>query len=71
MLGKKKGKKKKTLDEIIKENEGLVCENCRTPVPGNTNICPKCGLSPSIQTMTDVYKPGNVGRINKNDEKGE
>jgi len=71
MLGKKKGKKKKTLDELIKENEGRVCENCRTPVPGNMNLCPKCGLSPSIQAMTDVYKPGTVGRLNKNKKKGE
>ena len=65
MLGRKK--KKKTLEEIIKENEGMVCENCRTPVPGNLNICPKCGLSPSIQAMTDIYKPGDIKKLGKDD----
>jgi len=71
MPRKKKEKKKKSLDDLIKENEGLVCENCRTPVPGNINLCPKCGLSPSVQTMTDVYRPGTIKKLGKDDRKGE
>jgi predicted amidophosphoribosyltransferase len=66
MFGRKKGKKK-SLDKLIKENEGMVCKNCRTPVPGNLNLCPKCGLNPSVQTITDVYKPGTVKKLSEDD----
>lgn len=63
MFGKKKEKKKKNLEEILKEHEGEVCENCRTPIPGNTNLCPKCGLNPSVDTMQSFYKPGQVREL--------
>jgi predicted amidophosphoribosyltransferase len=65
MFSKKKDKKKKTLEEYIKENEGLVCENCRTPIPGNLNLCPKCGLSPSVDTMQSFYEPGQVRKLSE------
>jgi RNA polymerase subunit RPABC4/transcription elongation factor Spt4 len=67
MARKKKDKKKKNLEELLKENEGLVCVNCRTPVPGNTNLCPKCGMNPGVQTITDVYMPGTAKRLEKDD----
>lgn len=63
MFGKKKEKKKKNLEEMLKEREGEVCENCRTPIPGNINLCPKCGLSPSVDTMHSFYKPGQVRKL--------
>lgn len=63
MFGKKKEKKKKNLEEMLKEREGEVCENCRTPIPGNINLCPKCGLSPSVDTMQSFYKPGEVRKL--------
>lgn len=48
-------KRRKKVSEITEVDRGLVCENCRTPVPGNTNLCPKCGLNPGTQTITDIY----------------
>lgn len=63
MFGKKKEKKKKNLEEMLKKREGEVCENCRTPIPGNINLCPKCGLSPSVDTMQSFYKPGEVRKL--------
>ena len=70
MAREKKAKKKKKKSPIMGENSaGLVCENCRTPVPGNINLCPKCGLSPSVQAMTDVYKPGFTKKIDEGKEK--
>jgi hypothetical protein len=71
MFGKKKDKKKKTLEEYIKENEGLVCENCRTPIPGNLNLCPKCGLNPSVSTLQSFYEPGQIRHLSdKRHEEG-
>jgi len=32
----------------------LVCESCRSKVPGGLNICPKCGLAMTAQTITDL-----------------
>lgn len=60
MFGKKKSSKKKSLEEMLKENEGLVCESCRTPIPGNINLCPKCGLNPSVTTIQSVYESGEA-----------
>lgn len=64
MFGKRKDKKK-SLDEYLKENEGLVCENCRTPIPGNLNLCPKCGLSPGVESMQSYYEPGQIRKLSK------
>ncbi len=66
MFGKKK--KKKSLEEYIEENKGLVCENCRTPIPGNINLCPKCGLNPSVSTYQEYYKPGQVRELGKREK---
>ena len=60
MFGKKK---KKNLEKMLKEHEGEVCENCRTPIPGNINLCPKCGLNPSIETIQSFYEPGQVREL--------
>ncbi|MBU1670761.1 MAG: zinc ribbon domain-containing protein [Actinobacteria bacterium] len=49
-------KKKAKVPEIPKKYTGLVCENCRTEIPGNLNLCPNCGKSPGPQTMTDLDK---------------
>ena len=45
--------KGKALD-VPKKDRAEVCVNCRTPIPGNINICPKCGLNPTVQTITDL-----------------
>jgi RNA polymerase subunit RPABC4/transcription elongation factor Spt4 len=47
-------KKKEVTLDVPKKDRGEVCVNCRTSIPGNLNICPKCGLNPSVQTMTDL-----------------
>jgi predicted amidophosphoribosyltransferase len=65
MFGRKKDKKKKSLEQYIKDNEGMVCENCRTPVPGNTNLCPKCGLSPGPESMSSYFEPGQIRDLSK------
>lgn len=39
---------------LPKKDRPVVCENCRTEIPGNINLCPKCGLSPGPQTITDL-----------------
>lgn len=49
-------------------DRGLVCENCRTPIPGNLNLCPKCGLNPSVDTMQSFYKPGETKKFSKRDK---
>ncbi len=52
---KKKKKKKTKIDaEVPHKHKNVVCTNCRTNIPGNTNICPKCGLAMSSQTITDL-----------------
>ena len=62
MFGKKK---KKSLEQVLEDHQGEVCENCRTPIPGNINLCPKCGLNPSVDTMQNQYKPGQIKELNK------
>jgi len=47
-------KKKEPRPDIPRKDREEVCVNCRTPIPGNLNICPKCGLSGGAQTMTDL-----------------
>lgn len=59
---------RKKKGEIPPVDHGLVCENCRTPIPGNTNLCPKCGLNPSIDTMQRVYEPGVIRRSSRRKE---
>jgi RNA polymerase subunit RPABC4/transcription elongation factor Spt4 len=41
---------------VPKKERGEVCVNCRTEIPGNINLCPKCGLNPGVQTITDIGK---------------
>jgi len=43
---------------VPEKERTLVCENCRTPIPGNTNICPTCGMRPGPQSITDIMKRG-------------
>lgn len=62
--------RRKKKGEIAEVDRGLVCENCRTPVPGNINLCPKCGLNPSVTTMQSVYEPGQVRRLSRQRKKG-
>jgi RNA polymerase subunit RPABC4/transcription elongation factor Spt4 len=47
-------KKKAEGADKPKKDRDVVCVNCRTNVPGNLNICPKCGLNPTAQTITDL-----------------
>lgn len=47
-------RRKKILPTVPKKDRDEVCVNCRTKIPGNINICPKCGLSPGSQTITDL-----------------
>lgn len=67
---KEKAKKKRKLStKVPKEDTGLVCLNCRTEIPGGLNLCPKCGLNPSVQAMTDIYKTGNIKRFQEEGRK--
>ena len=57
---RRRGKKKDVT--IPKKAMGEVCVNCRTEIPGNTNLCPKCGLgTATTQTITDIgpWKKGS------------
>lgn len=49
-------KRKKKTEDIEKplKLRNVTCENCRTPIPGNTNLCPKCGLAPGPHAWTDL-----------------
>jgi hypothetical protein len=51
-----RGRAKKKDVTIPKKARGEVCVNCRTEIPGNINLCPKCGLNPGVQTITDIGK---------------
>lgn len=55
-LPRAKIKKKKRLPEHDrpKKERNVTCEKCRTIIPGNSNICPKCGNSPGPQAWTDL-----------------
>ena len=55
-LPKTKIRREKKPEDITvpsKERQ-VVCEHCRSPVPGNIKICPKCGLNMTAQTITDL-----------------
>ncbi len=62
-------REKKEHKDIPPVDQGLVCKNCRTPIPGNINLCPKCGLNPSVDTILDIYKPGQVKKLSRRRKK--
>lgn len=49
-----KKKKKPKDDSVPTKHQNVTCEKCRTPIPGNTNLCPKCGLAPGPQAWSDL-----------------
>ena len=41
---------------LRKEEEMAKCKNCGVDIDKHVNLCPKCGLNPSVETITSVFK---------------
>lgn len=57
--GIKKGKKEKKPKTKFslkrkKRKDGCTCSECGTPMYDNSEICPKCGYTPSVETITSI-----------------
>lgn len=48
--GRRKMAKKQSMDI-----EDQVCSSCGLVVSTRVNLCPSCGLSPSVETITSVF----------------
>lgn len=57
---KRRKKKKK------EKGAGKNCEHCGAEKPGYDDICPKCGLGPGPETITDIVQSPSYGRKKKN-----
>lgn len=63
---------------LRKEEEMAKCKNCGVDIDKHVNLCPKCGLNPSVETITSVLKKSRddsgatsdkVDEPGKNDDK--